>query len=505
MGFYKAKSGTIVSLVEHLNASKWELESTPNAEGAQESKLTSISCTSSASCSAVGFYKSSSGTIVALAESLNESTWAIQPASNPEGAQESQLTGVSCGALGACTAVGWSKQATGSREPVSEIWNGREWQLWAAPSPSGSEAGELQDVSCVSMYACEAAGTYANSSSKAQQSLAEGLGAPGVSQQPSSTVSSGAVTLDGLVDPNQWSTSYRFEYGETTSYGSSIPVPELHLFSESTGEEVRQVLPNLRPGVTYHFRLVATNFVGTTYSADSTFAAPDPTFVNAFTHYDNPEVKFSEPNAVAVDSSGNIWVAEGGRNHVLEFNSEHKFLRQLGETGEGVGQFKGIGGIAANSSGDIYVTDSGNNRVQEFGPAAEHLRTFGSASLSGGQLLDPIAIAIDSSGDVWVANYVGGAGDRIVEFSAKAKNWASLAQTARVAKERSATPLVWRSRAGICISPKWKTSPKKETPESKSSRPSARSSPSSTKKGRATANPINPMASPQKRARATST
>ena len=81
-----------------------------------------------------------------------------------------------------------------------------------------------------------------------------------------------------------------------------------------------------------------------------------PAFTQSLTHYDNPEVEVSEPNAVAVDSSGNIWVAQGGRNHVLEFNSEHKFLRQLGETGEGVGQFKGIGGIAANSSGDIWPT-----------------------------------------------------------------------------------------------------------------------------------------------------
>jgi len=147
-------------------------------------------------------------------------------------------------------------------------------------------------------------------------------------------------------------------------------------------------------------------------------AAPPPTYAASLARYEDPAVSLSEPNAVAVDPSGDIWVAEGAHDRIVEFNSERKFLRQLGSEGSGASQFKGIGGIASNSSGDIYVTDSGNNRVQEFGPAGEHIATFGSSSVSGGQLLDPSAIAIDSSGDVWVANFVGGSGDRVVEFSA---------------------------------------------------------------------------------------
>src|ERR1700680_902394 len=49
---------------------------------------------------------------------------------------------------------------------------------------------------------------------------------------------------------------------------------------------------------------------------------------------------FKEPEAVAVDPSGNVWVADSGHNRVIEFSSVHKYLRQFGEEGTGNGQFR---------------------------------------------------------------------------------------------------------------------------------------------------------------------
>ena len=131
------------------------------------------------------------------------------------------------------------------------------------------------------------------------------------------------------------------------------------------------------------------------------------------------EAPFGEPTAVAVDPSGNIWVADSAHDHVLQFNSSREFVRQIGSEGSGESQFKGIGGIATNSSGDIYVTDSGNDRVQEFSSSGAHLATFGSSAPGNGQLLSPGAVAVDASGNVWVLNGNGAQeGGRIVEFSA---------------------------------------------------------------------------------------
>ncbi len=91
---------------------------------------------------------------------------------------------------------------------------------------------------------------------------------------------------------------------------------------------------------------------------------------------------------MAVDPSGNIWVADSGHDRVLEFNSKHEYLRQFGSEGTGEGQFKGIGGIATNASGDVYVIDTANHRMQEFSPTGTYITQFGSRP-GNGQFVDP--------------------------------------------------------------------------------------------------------------------
>jgi hypothetical protein len=92
-----------------------------------------------------------------------------------------------------------------------------------------------------------------------------------------STGAAGAVgatsaTLSGTIDPRGLPTSYVFEVGTSTSYGGA------KLFGNagsSTGEvPVTVGLQYLVPGVTYHYRLVATSFDGTSYGQDGTFTTP---------------------------------------------------------------------------------------------------------------------------------------------------------------------------------------------------------------------------------------
>ena len=62
--------------------------------------------TAATACTAVGDYGNSSGNDVTLAERWNGSSWKIQPTPNPTGQAASVLSGVSCTAATACTAVG---------------------------------------------------------------------------------------------------------------------------------------------------------------------------------------------------------------------------------------------------------------------------------------------------------------------------------------------------------------------------------------------------------------
>jgi hypothetical protein len=73
-------------------------------------------------------------------------------------------------------------------------------------------------------------------------------------------VTTGRATLTGSVNPNGDATEYYFEYGETTSYGSSTPVQDIPAGEAPVG--VAEPLSGLTPGKTYHFRLVASSAAG---------------------------------------------------------------------------------------------------------------------------------------------------------------------------------------------------------------------------------------------------
>jgi hypothetical protein len=83
--------------------------------------------------------------------------------------------------------------------------------------------------------------------------------------------------LYGFVNPNNQATTYRFEYGTTTDYGTSVPAPDGSAGSGATSAPVKQLLSGLTPGTTYHYRLRANNPSGGVLSPDGTFTTPSPT------------------------------------------------------------------------------------------------------------------------------------------------------------------------------------------------------------------------------------
>ena len=77
-----------------------------------------------------------------------------------------------------------------------------------------------------------------------------------------------SATLNGTVDPHGFSTTVYFQYGRTIGYGSRTPN------QTKTGTNYQNVTANisaLSAHTTYHFRIVATNAVGTRYGGDRTF------------------------------------------------------------------------------------------------------------------------------------------------------------------------------------------------------------------------------------------
>jgi hypothetical protein len=109
--------------------------------------------------------------------------------------------------------------------------------------------------------------------------------APRIDSTSATNLSSSYVDLRAQIDPLGTPTSYHFEY-DTTPYvaggeahGTSVPVPDAAIGAGgpdgSTDASVVQQIAGLQPGVTYHFRVVATNQIEgqpqTTDGPDSTF------------------------------------------------------------------------------------------------------------------------------------------------------------------------------------------------------------------------------------------
>jgi hypothetical protein len=92
---------------------------------------------------------------------------------------------------------------------------------------------------------------------------------PGVVTGAASNVTPSGATLHGSVDPNGSATTFWFEYGTSTSYGSKTAEQSAGAGSNSVAESAS--VSGLQPGQTYHFRIVAQSDGGTSPGADATF------------------------------------------------------------------------------------------------------------------------------------------------------------------------------------------------------------------------------------------
>jgi tripartite motif-containing protein 71 len=83
------------------------------------------------------------------------------------------------------------------------------------------------------------------------------------------------------------------------------------------------------------------------------------------------------PEAVAVDTQGNVYVADQLSYVVQKFTAGGVFETQWGSYGAGPGQFGPIGGLATDAAGNVYVVDSSHNRIEKFSPSGTLITTWG--------------------------------------------------------------------------------------------------------------------------------
>jgi DNA-binding beta-propeller fold protein YncE len=115
--------------------------------------------------------------------------------------------------------------------------------------------------------------------------------------------------------------------------------------------------------------------------------------------------QLNRPSGLAFDADDNLYVVDSLNHRVQRFTTEGKFLATWGSPGSGVGEFDMPSGIAVDSKGQVYVTDWRNDRVQKFTADGRFVMQFGSSGAGEGEFNRPTGIAVDKAGVIYVADW----------------------------------------------------------------------------------------------------
>ncbi len=132
-------------------------------------------------------------------------------------------------------------------------------------------------------------------------------------------------------------------------------------------------------------------------------------FANAYRiEYVRPALKqpwyFEDPQSVAVDMDGNVYVADEHNDRVCKFNAQGVFIASWGGSDEDGGQFYQPCGIETDAKRFVYVVDGGAHRVQKFTADGDFVSSWGGFGQEDGLFYFPEGIAADGLGCVYVAD-----------------------------------------------------------------------------------------------------
>jgi hypothetical protein len=154
---------------------------------------------------------------------------------------------------------------------------GPEWAYDNASLLNDPTTGSNGTCAASIAYICDAGTGYdgptgAGTISGGVADGAPGVAGPGTTGTYAPSISAQSAELQGGVYPNGEDTTYYWEYGTTTDYGETTPATDIG--SGTAPVQVTDTLPDLSAGMTYHYRLVAANSLGTSYGYDYALTTP---------------------------------------------------------------------------------------------------------------------------------------------------------------------------------------------------------------------------------------
>lgn len=209
---------------------------------------------------------------------------------------------------------------------------------------------------------------------------------PAVSTGNATSISTTSATLHGTVNPEGQSSTYYFEYGTTTSYGSRTATASAG--AGSADVSVTNAVVSLAPNTTYHYRLVASNASGTALGADVSFKTPKPP---APVVVSRPATNVGQSSATL---NGTVNPEGQATSYVFQYGTSSAYGSQTPSVSAGSGTktvavSAGIGALAPNTTYHYRLAATNVN-----GTSYSHDFSFRTAVLPAGVTLFALPGAI---------------------------------------------------------------------------------------------------------------
>jgi sugar lactone lactonase YvrE len=216
----------------------------------------------------------------------------------------------------------------------------------------------------------------------------------------------------------------------TPTTADSKTTDSLIISGTATGTFTSKII-NLTPSTKYYLRAYATNSLGTSYgkvvtfttgSTASSVVATVSTLAGngnaGFADGTGASALFNNPQGVAVDSKGNIYVSDSFNNYIRKITPAGVVTTIAGNGVAGytdgaaaTAQFYAPQGLALDAQGNLYIADLGNNVIRKLTPAGV-VSTFAGSGIRGyldgtaavAEFNGPHGIAFDAQGNLYVAD-----------------------------------------------------------------------------------------------------
>ena len=190
-------------------------------------------------------------------------------------------------------------------------------------------------------------------------------------------------------------------------YKEDILIEILTENASNSGVYTWEVPVSIAEGMDYRVKVLCAEETGVNDESENFWVIPGYEYVTQWGTFGYGNVEIQTLQGVAVDTAGNVYVVDGGNNHVFKYTNDGIYLLEWGQNGTSESRLNDPRRIHIDQTGNVYVVDCGvGNCVNVYTPNGEFIDKY--VETAGGEALfgHPIAVTVDASGHIYVSDNI---------------------------------------------------------------------------------------------------